>query len=183
MKHTISPELFVSDSYSRNPFPIWRQMRDEQPLFYNAAADHWMLTRYDDVMKVLRDPQTYSTRTYIDRFRPIFGRTLAELDGPRHIRERTIVAPSFVGKSLEGYRPFIANSIDRLAGIINTAGNVDLVKSMTNLLPLTVIAALLGIPEEDDEFVFHIGNTILTAIGNTPELMAQGALAHRQFSE
>ena len=183
MKHTISPELFASDSYSRNPFPIWRQMRDEQPLFYNAVAGHWMLTRYDDVMKVLRDPQTYSTRTYIDRFRPIFGRTLAELDGPRHIRERTIVAPSFVGKSLEGYRPFIANSIDRLAGNINTAGNVDLVKSMTNLLPLTVIAALLGIPAEDDEFVFHIGNTILTAIGNTPELMAQGALAHRQFSE
>lgn len=183
MTHKITPELFATDSYSKNPFPIWRQMRDEEPLFYNSVSNHWMLTRYDDVMTVLRDYEKYSTRTYISRFRPIFGRTLAELDGPRHIRERTIVAPAFVGKNLESYRPFIARSIDRLAENAMKTANFDLVKSMTNLLPLTVIASLLGIPEEDDEFVFVIGNTILAAIGNTDEFIDRGAKAHRQFSE
>ncbi|MHB1090358.1 MAG: cytochrome P450 [Ilumatobacteraceae bacterium] len=182
MTQEITPEIFATDSYSKNPFPIWRQMRHEQPLFYNAASNHWMLTRYDDVMTVLRDYQTYSTRTYINRFRPIFGRTLAELDGPRHIRERTIVAPAFVGKNLDGYRPFIARSIDRLAENIKKSQNVDLVKSMTNLLPLTVIASLLGIPEQDDEFVFVVGNSILAAIGNTPEFVDRGAKAHQEFS-
>ena len=81
-----------SDEYSRDPFPIWRRLREDHPLFYDEPADRWVLSRYDDVVAVLSDPKTYSTRTYQERFRPVFGHTLAELDGQRHVRERTIVA-------------------------------------------------------------------------------------------
>jgi len=183
MTSKVTAETFATMEYSNNPFPVWRQMRHEQPIFYNPAENHWMLTRYEDVMAVLRDHQVYSTRTYIERFRPIFGRTLAELDGARHIRERTMVAPAFVGKSLEGYRPFITQAVSRLAENATRSLNIDLVTSMTNLLPLTVIAALLGIPNEDDDFVFSIGNTILAAIGGDTEQVAAGASAHKRFSE
>ncbi len=176
-------EDFASNEYKHNPFPIWRQMRDQQPLFYDSVGNRWILTRYEDVMAVLRDYQTYSTRTYIERFQPIFGRTLAELDGAQHIRERTIVAPAFVGKTLDGYEKFISRSIDRISRKIVVHENVDLVKSMTNILPSTVITALLGIPEENDDMVFEIGNTILAAIGNSAEMISRGASAHRRFSE
>lgn len=176
-------EDFASNEYKHNPFPIWRQMRDQQPLFYDSVGNRWILTRYEDVMAVLRDYQTYSTRTYIERFQPIFGRTLAELDGAQHIRERTIVAPAFVGKTLDGYEKFISLSIDRISRKIVVHENVDLVKSMTNILPSTVITALLGIPEENDDMVFEIGNTILAAIGNSAEMISRGASAHRRFSE
>ncbi|NQV97736.1 MAG: cytochrome P450 [Acidimicrobiaceae bacterium] len=183
MTRKITVDDFSSEEYKHNPFPIWRQMRDEQPLFYDSNEHRWILTRYTDVMAVLRDHERYSTRTYIERFRPIFGRTLAELDGARHIRERTIVAPAFVGKSLDGYEQFIRRSIERIGEKIFLQNNVDLVKSMTNILPSTVITALLGIPEKDDDFVFDIGNTILAAIGSTPEMIERGASAHRKFAE
>ncbi len=111
----VSVEDFSSEDYRHNPFPIWRQMRDEQPLFYDSVDKRWILTRYEDVMSVLHNHTTYSTRTYVERFQPIFGRTLAELDGARHIRERTIVAPAFVGKSLIGYEQFITRSIERIS--------------------------------------------------------------------
>ena len=176
-------EDFSSEDYRHNPFPIWRQMRDEQPLFYDSVDKRWILTRYEDVMSVLRDHTTYSTRTYVERFQPIFGRTLAELDGARHIRERTIVAPAFVGKSLIGYEQFITRSIERISEKISMHNNIDLVKTVTNILPSTVITALLGIPENDDDLVFEIGNTILAAIGNSPEMVNRGASAHSRFAD
>ncbi len=172
-----------TDDYARDPFPVWRRLRHEQPLFHDVASNRWMLTRFDDVVAVLHDPATYSTRTYQERFRPVFGRTLAELDGPRHIRERTIVAPAFVGRSLDGYRPFIEHSIGRLAEPLVGLDGFDLVDSMTNRLPLTTIATILGFADQDTEMLVEIGNAILDGLGDSAPLRAAGAAAHRRLAE
>lgn len=169
-------------AYAANPLPVWRRLREDAPLFYDDIAQRWMLTRYDDVVAVLREPQTYSARTYQERFRPVFGRTLAELDGPQHIRERTIVAPAFVGKSLEGYRPFIDDQIRRLSEAVGDTTETDLVESITSKLPLRVIAALLGFPEEDVGFLFDVGNDVLEGLADEPELRRAGAAAHERLS-
>lgn len=172
-----------SDEYLLDPFPVWRRMREDHPLFYDDIAGRWILTRYDDVVAVLREPQVYSARTYQERFRPVFGRTLAELDGPRHIRERTIVAPAFVGKNLEGYRPFIEAQVAHLAARLDGLDMFDLVDTVTSRLPLRVISALLGFPEEDTDFLFEVGNTILEGLADVPELRDAGAAAHRRLAE
>lgn len=171
------------ERYLLDPFPVWRRMRDDQPLFYDDIAKRWILTRYDDVVAVLRDPAVYSARTYQERFRPVFGRTLAELDGPRHIRERTIVAPAFVGKSLEGYRPFIEASVAQLAAGLRGRTSFDLIETVTSRLPLLVISALLGFPAEDTDFLFEIGHDVLEGLADEPELRAKGAAAHRRLAE
>lgn len=183
---TITPVTAATlrdEQYLLDPFPVWRRMRDDHPLFYDDIAQRWILTRYDDVVAVLRDPAVYSARTYQERFRPVFGRTLAELDGPRHIRERTIVAPAFVGKSLDGYRPLIDSSIAHLAAGLEGRQSFDLVDSVTSRLPLRVIAALLGFPEEDTDFLFEIGHAVLEGLADEPELRAKGAAAHRRLAE
>lgn len=179
---TVSGADLRSDAYSRDPFPVWRRMREEQPLLYDEVGDRWILSRYDDVMTVLGQPQIYSTRTYQERFRPVFGRTLAELDGPRHIRERTIVAPAFVGRSLEGYRPIIDGSIAQLAGAIAATGEIDLVDAMTRRLPLTTIAGMLGFPAVDTPMLLEIGGAILDGLADVPQLRAAGAAAHRRLA-
>lgn len=171
-----------SENYLADPFPVWRRLREEAPLFYDDIAGRWMLTRYDDVVAVLRDPQTYSARTYQERFRPVFGRTLAELDGPQHIRERTIVAPAFVGKSLDGYRPYIEEQVGRLRDAIGDASRTDLVESVTSKLPLRVIAALLGFEEADVGFLFDVGTDVLAGLADDPELRRAGAAAHERLS-
>jgi cytochrome P450 len=172
-----------SAEYLTNPFPFWRRLREDQPLFFDDIAKRWVLTRYDDVVAVLHDPQSYSARTYQERFRPVFGRTLAELDGPQHIRERTIVAPAFVGKSLEGYRPFIEAQVSHLAGTLQGRRSFDLVETVTSRLPLRVIAALLGFPEEDTDFLFDVGNDVLAGLADDPNLRAAGAAAHRRLAD
>ena len=172
----------LGEEYARDPFPIWRRMRDDQPLLYDEVGDRWMLSRYDDVVAVLSDPQVYSARTYQERFRPVFGRTLAELDGPRHIRERTIVAPAFVGRSLQGYRPFIEGAVDRISAGVTWSGTLDLVEAMTRRLPLTTIATMLGFPPADTEMLLEIGATILDGLADEPAPRAAGAAAHRRLA-
>lgn len=167
-----------SEEYGRDPFPVWRRMRDEQPLLYDEIGGRWVLSRYDDVVAVLRNPEVYTARTYQERFRPVFGRTLAELDGPRHIKERTIVAPAFVGRSLDGYRPIIAAAIDRLAADLAGSPTIDLVDGMTRRLPLTTIAGLLGFPPDDAPMLLEIGTLILDGLADVPELRAAGNAAH-----
>ncbi len=179
----VTAEVLRSEEYLRDPFPVWRRMREDHPLFYDDMAGRWILTRYDDVVAVLGNPQVYSARTYQERFRPVFGRTLAELDGPRHIRERTIVAPAFVGRNLDGYRPLIKGSIARLTAPLAGRGEFDLIDTVTSRLPLGVIAALLGFPEEDTELLYDVGNTILEGLADVPELRAAGAAAHRRLAE
>ena len=137
---------------------------------------------YDDVVAVLRNPEVYTARTYQERFRPVFGRTLAELDGPRHIKERTIVAPAFVGRSLDGYRPIIAAAIDRLAAELAGSPTIDLVDGMTRRLPLTTIAGLLGFPPDDAPMLLEIGTLILDGLADVPELRAAGNAAHRRLA-
>jgi len=172
-----------NEEYARDPFPVWRRLRDEQPLLYDEVGDRWMLTRYDDVRAVLGNPTTYSARTYQERFRPVFGRTLAELDGPRHIRERTIVAPAFVGRSLEAYRPYIERSIDSLAAAVDSQEAFDLVHVMTGLLPLTTISAMLGFADRDTPLLLEIGGTILDGLADEPAARAAGADAHRRLAD
>ena len=172
-----------TEEYLLDPFPVWRRLREDRPLFYDDVAQRWILTRYDDVVAVLRNPAVYSARTYQERFRPVFGRTLAELDGPRHIRERTIVAPAFVGKSLDGYRPLIDASVAHLAADLESQRSFDLVDTVTSRLPLRVIATLLGFPEADTDFLFEIGHAVLEGLADEPELRAKGADAHRRLAE
>lgn len=172
-----------SDEYWRDPFPIWRRLREDHPLFYDEPADRWVLSRYDDVVAVLGDPKTYSTRTYQERFRPVFGRTLAELDGPRHVRERTIVASAFVGRSLKSYQPLIDRAIARLAEPIAGRDRFDLVDVMTSLLPLNVISALLGFPDSDTDMLFEVAEAILTGLEDSEPLRLAGAAAHRRLAD
>ncbi|MBI5089899.1 MAG: cytochrome P450 [Actinobacteria bacterium] len=179
----VTAAVLRSEEYLVDPFPVWRRMRDDHPLFYDDIAQRWILTRYDDVVSVLGNPQVYSARTYQERFRPVFGRTLAELDGPRHIRERTIVAPAFVGKSLEGYRPFIESSIAHLAHSLEGRDSFDLVDTVTSRLPLHVISALLGFPDDDTDFLFEVGNDVLAGLADVPELRAAGRAAHLRLAE
>jgi len=178
----IEPADLRSEEFMRDPFPIWRRLRDEQPLFWDEPSGMWLLTRYDDVMKVLGDGSVYSARTYQERFRPVFGRTLAELDGPRHIRERTIVAPAFVGKALESYRPLIAAAVERLRVSLAGVGELDLVPTVTSRLPLGTISNLLGFDEDKLDMLYEVGTTMLAGLGGTPDAQARARDAHLRLA-
>lgn len=164
MVRAVTFETLSAPEHTRNPFPLWRQLRHEQPLFYDPVGERWLLTRYDDVAAVLRDPQTYSTRTYQDRFRAVLGVTLAELDGPPHARLRAIAAPSLTGKRLVPLLPQLRASADRLIDAFASRDHADLVAEFTRHLPVAVITVLLGLPPTDHSFLLRIANAMVNGL-------------------
>ena len=50
------------DAWRADPYPVYRRLRDEAPVFHSARRDVWCVTRYDDVMQVLKTPEIYSSR-------------------------------------------------------------------------------------------------------------------------
>src|SRR3954466_5221393 len=148
------PYDFEIDS---NPYPIWKRLRDEQPLYYNERYDFWALSRFDDVERALVDWKHYSSAkgTVLELIRANFempGSIIFE-DPPSHTRHRGLLSRVFTPKKMNAIEPkvreFCARSLDPLVD----AGRFDFIRDLGAQMPMRVIGMLLGIPEQDQEAI------------------------------
>ncbi len=144
-----------SHAMQEDPYPTYRWMRDEAPCLYNAERDFYALSRFEDVWQATLDWRTYSSRLgpILENRGEIPGEVMSiiGMDPPRHTRLRNIVSRGFTPKRIAALEPEVraiaARYLDPLVG----AGRVDLQNEFAVKLPMDVISALLGIPEEDRE--------------------------------
>jgi pulcherriminic acid synthase len=178
----VVPEDLHSAPYELDPFPFWERLRHEQPLFHDTVDDRWLLTRYDDVVAVFRDHETYSTLPYRRIFTDVIGPTMVQMDGPDHDIRRAIVAPEMVGRKLEtNYVPLIADAVTRLLEPFPAAGRVDLIDRFTSRLPLLVIATVLGLDERDHEFLYSVTGRVIAALAGVEPARSDGIAAHAEL--
>jgi cytochrome P450 len=148
----------------QDPYPLYRQMRDEAPVYRDRRFMGWILTRYDDVLAVLRDSRVSSQRplasepvgrslapiaTEVREIRQFQGRWMMQLDPPEHTRLRTLVSKAFTATRVEALRETVQALTDELLSHAREAGYVDLVQDLARPLPALVIGDLLGVPRED----------------------------------
>lgn len=148
-----------------DPYPVYRQLRATQPVYWCAPRDCWVLSRYDDVSAALQDPHTYSSAQGIF---PAQGFDLAGaflpmmimMDPPRHDLLRRVVAKAFTPRRIAlldtPVQQMAAEMAERLVG----EGGGDVVRELSGPLPAMVIADLLGVPREDRE-QFKVWSTAL----------------------
>jgi cytochrome P450 len=138
----------------RDPYRAYARLRREEPvkLLDLPLAPGYVVTRYEDVLTVLKDATLFSSRANAKGIGLVMGRTILEMDGKEHTRHRNIVSMAFVPKALQGELPTI---IDRLAHEMIDAfardGHADLVAQFTRTFPLRVIAYIIGVPIADYE--------------------------------
>ncbi len=141
-----------------DPYPVFRRLREEAPLYYNEQYDFFAVSRYEDVERGLADRETYiSSRGGIlelikaDIEMPS-GVFIFE-DPPVHTMHRGLLSRVFTPKKMNALEPkireFCAASLDPLVG----AGRFDFVTDLGAQMPMRVIGMLLGIPEEDQESI------------------------------
>src|SRR5205085_10463097 len=80
------PDIFTPE-FAADPYPHYRRMRDDYPLYFHAPTQAWILSRYDDVRLALTSP-AFTTRSYAAQTEPLLGRTLIQLDGRERSEER-----------------------------------------------------------------------------------------------
>jgi cytochrome P450 len=144
------PDLF-SPEFAADPYPLYRRMRDESPLYFHAPTQAWILSRYDDVRLALHDP-AFTTKSYAAQTEPLLGRTLVQLDGREHSLQRGLLSPSFSERSLrERYSDLIGGAVDERVDAVGGRGEADLVGDFVVHLPVRIMAGLLGLPAHDRE--------------------------------
>ena len=163
---TVSTGTDVQDVYydpydvalNADPYPMFGRLREEAPLYYNAQHDFYALSRFDDVDKGLVDHATFSSARgiileLIKANLDIPPGLLIMEDPPIHDIHRKLLARMFTPRKIAALetqiRDFCAQSLDPLVG----TGQIDFVGDLGAQMPMKVISMLLGIPEDDQEFI------------------------------
>jgi cytochrome P450 len=137
-------------------YGFWAEARKDQPVMEVEGATMgrptWMLTRYDDVEAVLRDPDRFSARINNETMGPVMGTLILGMDGEEHRSYRSLVAQAFRPSALARWEEeLIAPTLRALMDSIAPLGRADLVADVTSRYPVQVIAGVLGVPIEDFE--------------------------------
>jgi pulcherriminic acid synthase len=148
-----SPPDIFSPEFIADPYPLYRRMRDEYPLYFHAPTRAWILSRYEDVRAALTNP-AFTTKSYARQTEPLLGKTLIQLDGREHALHRGLLTPSFrEGSIRERFAELIQSAIDELTGAVAERGEADLVGEVVVHLPVRIMASLLDLPANDrDQF-------------------------------
>jgi pulcherriminic acid synthase len=177
---SFDPAFLTTREFHLDPYPTYRYLRDNHPLYYNPLTDTWLITRYDDVVAGFRDHERLSSRIMETSHSVVFGPSLTAMDGEEHTQKRNIIAPEFVGKKLEAFVPVVEENArqliarftekaakDLIEGFAD-AGEVDLVDQFSTRLPVNVILDMLGLPKADHDFFHDCYTKFMAGLGPDP---------------
>ncbi len=143
-----------------DPYPVWRRLRDEAPLYRNEKYDFYALSRYEDVERGLMDWESYSSAkgSVLELIKADIslppGMFIFE-DPPDHDLHRGLLSRVFTPRRLAEIEPkvrdYAARSLDPLVG----AGGFDFIADLGREIPMRTIGLLLGVPEEDQDAIRH----------------------------
>lgn len=153
----------VSREFKADPFPFYARLRAEQPVcrVKFGPQDAWLVTRYDDVLALLKDsrfakdrqkaltPEQLGKQPWMPDFAKPLLRNMLDLDEPDHTRLRTLVHKAFTPSMVERLQGRVQTIADQLLDATQRKGSMDLVHDYALPIPLTVIVELLGIPSRD----------------------------------
>jgi cytochrome P450 len=143
-----------------DPYPLWKRLRDEAPVYYNDRYDFWTLSRFHDIEAAHKDAGTYSNAhtTTLEMMTPgpVDTGIILWLDPPKHTTLRRLVSRAFTTRRVSMLEDRIRDVAARLLDEQVGAGHFDYVQDFAAILPPTVISSLLGVPEPDQERMRHV---------------------------
>jgi pulcherriminic acid synthase len=168
------PNLF-SPELDENPYPFYRQLRDEAPLYFDEALNAYIVSRYADVDIALKDP-AFTVKNYEFQSEPLHGRTFIQMDGQEHTNYRNVVAPAMRGHELATkLMPMISRTAQELYLPWQAKTEADFTTEFAARFPVLVIVGMLGLDKADEPHFLRWYRTFVDFIadlGRTPEITA-----------
>ncbi len=144
-----SGSLFNVPVFEGDPFPLFKMLRANNPVV-QMGERFWGIAKYEDVLRILRDPETFSSRVSVaDERGEKRPPTILFDDPPIHTRMRGLLTKAFTPRMVELQRGFIEENCDRLIDAMLEKGTCDYVEGMSYPLPVGVIASMLGVQDGD----------------------------------
>jgi pimeloyl-[acyl-carrier protein] synthase len=135
--------------FHANPYPFYHRLRAADPV-HRTPMGLWVLTRYDDVVSVMKDPR-FGREGFDQILENVYGagaRSMLFRDPPDHTRLRGLVNQAFTPRVIERMRGHIENIVDRLLNRVQNANTMDVIADLAYPLAVTVICEMLGVPTD-----------------------------------
>lgn len=169
------------EEFWRDPYPLYRRLRDEDPVHHVGRHGFWVLSRFDDVFRAATDTQTFSSASGLtfseDEITNLgLAPTLVMMDKPRHTIYRRLVNKIFMPREVEKLEAAVrAFARTRISHVVE-AGAADWVCEVAGPLPSLVVAQYLGVPDIDRSAFATWSNAIVQANASGSMLRAADAV-------
>ena len=174
---TVQTEKPVLDPYDydfhEDPYPYYKRLRDEAPLYRNEELKFWALSRHQDVWQGFRNSTSLSNRDGVSldpvSRGPHASKTMSFLamDDPAHLRLRTLVSKGFTPRRIRELEPRVTElAVQHLDTMLDkatsgTSETVDYVAEFAGKLPMDVISELMGVPLEDRDRIRAMADGVM----------------------
>ena len=157
--------------YGNDPYPAFKWMRANEPVYFDEATGIWGITKHRDIKDVSKDPQTFSSAGGI---RPDQGALpmMIDMDAPAHVERRRLVSAGFTPVRVRAMEEGIRQVCDGIIDAVIEEGRCDLVADIAAPLPLIVIGDMLGVAPEDRGELLRWSDDLMKGQGSEdPELL------------
>jgi cytochrome P450 len=142
---------FLAPEVRDDPHPLFRALREHDPV-YDTGFGYWYVSRYDDVVALLRDERLVAGQGVPDSLglsagplRDVMDAWMMAIDGAAHARTRKLISRAFTPRAVEGMRPLVQALADHLVGGVVARGGGDVVRDLAFPLPMEVVRTLFAV--------------------------------------
>ncbi len=147
----------------------WNPVKEEGP-----DAGFWSVGRFDDIVTVSRDTETFSSAVghiqiyNIDEDALSARASMIDMDPPEHSRLRRLVNPGFIPKNIRDYAPVVKARAAALLDTMQAAGGGDWVSGVSKPIPIGIICDMLGVPSEDHNLMIELTDYLVAGTSTAP---------------
>ncbi|MCE7003303.1 cytochrome P450 [Kibdelosporangium philippinense] len=149
-----------------DPYPHYKQLATEHPV-QDHPLGFWLLTRYDDVLALLRAGQSVEIRNMSGQQQDpaaVLNASMLDRDPPDHPRLRALVTKVFTRRAISALEPRITELVDGALDKMAERGSSDLVEQLAFPLPFAVISEMLGLPQIDNARIRDLSGTLVQSL-------------------
>ncbi|MDZ5620474.1 cytochrome P450 [Nocardioides sp. HM23] len=169
----VAPLVFDPYDYDfhEDPYPLYRRLRDEDPVHHAVGDDLWVISRHADVFAALRDDEVFSNRMGVSldatAWSPDAHKVMSflALDGAEQSRVRKLVSAAFTPRRVRELTPGVQSLTERyLDSALATnaeAGEADWIRDFASKLPMDVISEMMGVPVSDRDEVRRLADLVV----------------------
>ena len=188
------PVLDPNDpGFIENPYPVYAALRAHAPVHWSPLLSGWIVTRYDDVIAILKDERRFSAarsgaiagalaHAPAQEFAPLIDtlkRWVLMQDGAEHALRRKILIQGFMPRVVRGMESLVQARVDALLDAAEARTRVDAITDFAHPLPVHIISGMLRVPSSDRDKVLAWSDDIAAVLGAKP-LTAEIARAGQQ---
>ena len=169
-----------SPALQQDLYRVYRELRDRDPVHHCAVRQLYAVSRYEDVVEVLRDPERFASGGVEEA--QILLPMIVFMDGDRHRAMRGLLSSVFTPRRVAGLEPRIRTSVVRLFDRMEKEGERDFLRGFAAALPSIVICELIGIPEERRASFLECTEAMIESGPNAHPIQEPATRIYAEFS-